>query len=176
MLKVTIKGEPNEIAAFFAHLEEIDGLELEYRSEISKRAAHHKWGSAIAGIHANTEGVEANFSIYERGKSKGQPQKGFVYLLPAYGPEGLLGYKIGKTTNAHSRRRTFGIKLNFDVQFLALISTDDHSNLETILHRLFANKRLGSSEWFKLDELDVKHIVELMTAEDEKLLKEVNHT
>lgn len=175
MLKITVKGEPNEIAAFFARLEDVDGVQVEYSSAISKRAAHHKWGSAIAGITANTAGyIDAEFSIYERGRQKGQPQKGFVYLLPAYGENGLIGYKIGKTTNPLSRRKTFSIKLNFEVKFLALIGTDDHSKLETELHRRFAAKRLGSSEWFTLSEEDVKYIQSLMTELNQVMLEVVN--
>lgn len=174
MLKVKIDGEPDEIAAFFSHIEDCEGLRMEYQTAISKRAAHHKWGSSKAGIHAESVGISADVSVYGEWKAKGKSQKGFVYLLPAYGAEGVMGYKIGKTTNAHSRRKTFGIKLNFDVKFLAVVSTDDHSALETKLHRQYADKRRGSSEWFNLNEDDVKHIQSLMSAADEKLLKEVN--
>jgi hypothetical protein len=176
MLKITVKGEPNEIAAFFAHMEEADGLQVEYHSAISKRAATHKWGSAIAGIHAALlEGFEADVSIWNREKKRGQAQKGYVYLLPAYGAEGILGYKIGKTIKPQSRKSTFGVKLGFRVKFLALISTDDHSALETELHRLYATQRQGHSEFFALRSVDVDDIIRLMSPEDKKLLKEVNY-
>jgi hypothetical protein len=175
MLKLKLTGEPEEIEAFFLHLEEAEGLRVQYRSTISKFAAHNLTGSVIGGIHADVpEGIEAEFTIYQHGSKKRNAEQGFVYLMPAYGSEGLLGYKIGKTTKPHSRRKTFGIKLSFDVKFLALISSSDHTLLETVLHRNYAHKRLGRSEFFGLHEMDVEHIVGLMTEADEKLLKEVN--
>lgn len=175
MLKLRVQGEPKEIASFFALLEDADGILVEYTSGISKRAEHHKWGSAIAGVHADSSGYNnAEYTIYERGKAKGQPQKGYVYLLPAYGEKGVIGYKIGKTTNPFSRRKTFSVKLNFEVNFVALISTDDHSKLETELHRRFRDLRLGSSEFFTLTDADVSQILEMMTLADKKLLFEVN--
>jgi hypothetical protein len=174
-IKLKIQGEPDEIEAFFGHVSECEALELVYRSNISKRAEHHKWGSAIATVVPEVaDDVEADVTIYEGKKQKAQTKAGFIYLMPAYGAEGLLGYKIGKTIRPQSRRRTFGVKLGFAVKFLALISTTDHTKLETELHRMFAEKRQGYSEFFNLTSDDAAKIIGMMSPDDEKLLKEVN--
>jgi hypothetical protein len=184
MLKVTVNGEPDEIGNFFLRLKECDGMTLEYRSDTLKRAAHHKWGSAKAGIHVKPvllvradDLKHLDFVIREKpSKNQGKKKavKGFVYLMAAYGESGLLGYKIGKTTAPHSRRRTFSVKFNFAVKFLALISTDDHSKMETMLHQMFSEKRLGSSEFFELSSDDMEMIVRMMSEADKQLLKGVN--
>ncbi len=177
MLKFKITGEPEEIEAYFLHIAKLEALSVQYRSEVSKYAAHNKTGSVVAGIHAEpVQGIEAKVSIYQRptSKKRGQAQAGYVYLMPAYDGKGLIGYKIGKTIKPQSRRRTFGVKLSFEVKFLALISTGDHTGLETELHRRFADKRMGTSEFFNLTAFDVSHIVGMMSDADKKLLKEVN--
>jgi hypothetical protein len=175
MVKLRIEGEPDEIAAFLAHVEEVDGLSLDWATPISKRAAHHHWGSALAGVSAELiEGLTADYSVYQRGKKKGNAVYGWVYLLPAYGKEGLVGYKIGKTLNPFSRRTSFGNKLYFEIEFIALISTDDHTKLETTLHRHFAAKRMARSEFFTLAPEDVLYIQQMMNEMDRAKLAEVN--
>jgi arginine utilization protein RocB len=180
MIKLTIQGEPDEIAAFLFHLEDCAGISLEYKTGISKRALHHKWGSALAGLHIEAvTGLEPEVTIYssKRG-SKGESSTtkavpGYVYVMPYYSANGIEGYKIGKTTNPYSRRRTFSIKLNFQVTFIALIHSDNHSALETAMHQEFAKKRRGSSEWFNLTPEDVAAIQALMSDEDKKLLSKL---
>lgn len=177
MLKVKIQGEPSEIGAFFARLEQCEGIRIEYKSDVSKRDAGHKWGSAIAGLHV--EAVVApppTVTIYEgrRGKFGAVGKMGYVYVLPYFGADGIEGYKIGKTTNPRSRRKTFSVKLNFSIIFMALIYSDDYSALEKQLHQQYATKRRGASEWFDLDINDLIAIQALMSDADKKLLDEIN--
>jgi hypothetical protein len=178
MIKLKIEGPPEEIAAFISHVSKTDGINLNKSTEITKRAESHKWGSALAWAEVQpVQGLSADYSIYEskRGsKTKGRPKAGYVYLLPAYGDGGIVGYKIGKTTSPYSRRKSFGNKLYFQIEFIALVATDNHTALETTLHRHFASKRQGKSEFFNLDAADIAYIQNLMTAEDKAFLLKVN--
>lgn len=81
---------------------------------------------------------------------------GYVYLIQS--PSGY--YKIGKTINPTNRMKTFTVKLPFEVEYLALIPTQDRHSLERELHKLFDNKRVNG-EWFQLDANDVAHIKNL---------------
>jgi hypothetical protein len=87
-------------------------------------------------------------------KQKGRkPVAGWVYLLQSP----TNHYKIGCATNPRNRAKTFGIQLPFEVEFLALIYTEDMYSLEGSLHEKFANKRVNG-EWFALDAADVDYI------------------
>lgn len=79
--------------------------------------------------------------------------KGFVYLIQS--PTEY--YKIGRTRNPDDRLKTFGVKLPFEVAYIALIPTRDMYRLEKNLHSYFARKRVGG-EWFKLFPQDVDFI------------------
>lgn len=178
-LKITVQGEPEEIASFFATVDKCECMSLTYQSDITKRASHHKWGSARAGISVNmVASAKPDVKIYERRKSKQAnrkaPTKGYVYLMPYYDERGMLGYKIGKTTNPKSRKRTFSVKMAFQVRFIALISTDDYTALEVLLHTRYRNQRRGNSEWFTLTNDDRDEIIQMMSPDDIKLLGQLN--
>lgn len=81
------------------------------------------------------------------------PVAGYVYLLQSP----TNHYKIGCATNPRNRAKTFGIQLPFEVEFLALIYTEDMYSLEGSLHEKFANKHVNG-EWFALDAADVDYI------------------
>lgn len=87
-----------------------------------------------------------------RGKRSGE-SKGYVYLLQS--PS--TAYKIGRTVNPENRMKTFGIQLPFEVEYLAVIPTDDMYLLEATLHERFAYKRLNG-EWFELSDADIAYI------------------
>ena len=90
--------------------------------------------------------------------TKGTRQKdGFVYLLKAVDGS----YKIGKTLNPKSRKKTFDVRLPFKVDYVHTIETDDMHALEKALHLRFADKRLRGSEFFSLTPDDVQFIVSL---------------
>jgi hypothetical protein len=94
-----------------------------------------------------------------------QPQNenyrvGYVYLIAASNGT----YKIGRTKNPNDRMKTFGLRLPFAVEYLAVIPTDDMYILEKELHRRFKKKRLNGSEFFQLDSDDIAYIVGLSEA------------
>jgi predicted GIY-YIG superfamily endonuclease len=78
---------------------------------------------------------------------------GYVYLIQS--PTGA--YKIGRTKNPANRLQTFHVKLPFEVEYVAVISTPDMYRLESNLHRQYASKRVNG-EWFMLDAADVEAI------------------
>lgn len=92
----------------------------------------------------------------KRTKNGKRATDGYVYLLEAVG--GF--FKIGKTVNPKSRKRTFGVKLPMAVEFKHVIHTDDMHKLEKALHQLFADKRVRG-EFFDLTLADVAFICSL---------------
>lgn len=84
--------------------------------------------------------------------------EGYVYLIQS--PTGA--YKIGRTINPDNRLKTFSVKLPFEVDYLAIIHTVDMYQLETDLHKRFAEKRVNG-EWFTLSPSDVQYIKGLST-------------
>jgi hypothetical protein len=89
----------------------------------------------------------------ERRKQPRAARPGYVYLLQS--PTGA--YKIGCTSDPDNRAKTFGVKLPFEVDFIALLQTSDMPSLESRLHRQFKEKRVNG-EWFALDPADVEYI------------------
>ncbi len=87
--------------------------------------------------------------------------KGYVYLLKS--PTAF--WKIGKTKNPDDRRRTFSVKLPFEVQYAHLIYCHNMHKLEKELHIIFKKKRVDG-EWFSLNEDDVRWIKQFNTQID----------
>ena len=54
--------------------------------------------------------------------------------------------------------RTFGVKLPFEVELLHVIECQDYNTAELALHLKFASKRVNGSEFFTLNDEDVKWI------------------
>ena len=87
-----------------------------------------------------------------------KPSPGYVYILQSdTGP-----YKIGRSNNPKSRIKTFGVQLPFEVEYLAVIPSDDYVGLETELHVQYEDKRVNG-EWFDLSPEDVAHIQGLVS-------------
>jgi hypothetical protein len=80
-------------------------------------------------------------------------RSGYVYLIRS--STGF--YKIGRTKDPHSRRRTFDVKLPFEIEFVHLVACHDAVAAELALHRRFASRRAGG-EWFSLTDDDVAYI------------------
>lgn len=95
------------------------------------------------------------FQRVQTNKQKPSPRSrhGYVYLVRS----ASSAYKIGRTRNPEDRQRTFGIQLPFEVDFIAIIETEDMYALERKLHNRFADRRLNG-EWFNLTEADVEFI------------------
>lgn len=84
---------------------------------------------------------------------------GYVYLVQE--PKGT--YKIGRALDVQDRMRTFGIKLPYKVDLLAVIQSGDYVATEQELHFKFAEKRVDG-EWFALTDEDVAYIKSLAGA------------
>lgn len=80
-------------------------------------------------------------------------RQGYVYLIKA--ENGL--YKIGRSNDPANRRKTFGIKLPFKVDFEAIILRDDMVAAECELHERFKHRRVDG-EWFDLSNEEVEQI------------------
>lgn len=104
--------------------------------------------SAIAA-----EAIQKANEILEAKKKKDENASGYVYLIQS--PTGH--YKIGRTKNPFNRMRTFEVKLPFEIEYVCLLSTTNMYELETRLHRQFADKRVNG-EWFTLSSEDVEII------------------
>lgn len=102
--------------------------------------------------HVKAARNPAQFKAGPKAKPKG-PQSGFVYLLKA----GDDVYKIGCTTVPDDRITTFGVKLPFEVEIIALIQTNDMKATEKELHSRYENKRI-KGEFFRLSPDDVSSI------------------
>lgn len=89
-------------------------------------------------------------------KAMRRKSSGYIYLMPS--PLGV--YKIGLTTNPTQRKRHFTTMLPFDVEFIALIQSDDIKRLERQLHTKFKSKHY-KGEWFHLSQEDVNYVVGL---------------
>lgn len=81
---------------------------------------------------------------------------GYVYLIQS--PSGA--YKIGRSKNPENRLKTFGVKLPFEVEYIAIIRTSDMYALESDLHIRYSDKRVNG-EWFALAPADVDYIKSL---------------
>ena len=88
-------------------------------------------------------------------------ETGYVYLLKS--PTAF--WKIGKTKNPDDRRKTFSVKLPFEVQYAHLIYCHDMHKLEKEMHIIFKKKRVDG-EWFSLNEDDVRWIKQFNTQID----------
>lgn len=86
-------------------------------------------------------------------KKESKPTPGYVYLLQS----DTGHYKIGRSKDPDNRIKTFGVKLPFEVEYIALIETEDMVKLETDLHDLYDHKRVNG-EWFDLSPEDVELI------------------
>jgi len=85
--------------------------------------------------------------------------EGYIYLLKAHKPFDEC-YKIGYTTNPKQRFKDFGVKLPYPVEVVVLSKVKDCREVESFLHHRHKEKRLDG-EWFKLDETEVQHIVQV---------------
>lgn len=84
--------------------------------------------------------------------------RGCVYVLRDVDVTGW--YKIGKTTKPVERIGHFDTHLPFAVSVVHIIPAKDCTQLETVLHRQFADKRMRG-EWFALSDSDVQWIMRM---------------
>jgi hypothetical protein len=114
-----------------------------------------------------TEELCDGFAGYLTKKKKQEAKKtkkrkpGYVYLLQS--PS--AAYKIGRTKAPQNRLKTFAVNLPFEVEYIALIQTNDMAGLERQLHQRFADKRVNG-EWFELSSEDVQYIQGLSNGQE----------
>ena len=73
--------------------------------------------------------------------------RGFVYLI---GSTRHSWYKIGRASNPRVRVKDLGILLPFELEVFAIWRTVNCIELETYLHRRYAEHRING-EWFHFD-------------------------
>ncbi len=95
--------------------------------------------------------IQDSVSVGARSPVETLTDSGFVYLIKS-GHQ----YKIGKTKRLGQRSRQFAIQLPHPHVVIHKIDTDDITGIESYWHRRFADKRLGTSEWFALSAADVR--------------------
>jgi hypothetical protein len=165
-MKLSTRTSPEELATLLAALKASPHVESVESTSLSKADLSHKTGSALIFIKfksmVSADTVEVT-KWERRSRKKGdtpskRDTKGYVYLLRT---DTANVYKIGKSTNIKSRRKTFGVKLPFAVEYEHVIKTDDMHLLEKTLHKKFAPKRLRGSEFFALTAEDVQWIISL---------------
>lgn len=106
------------------------------------------------------EGKETIYGAYKKIKNKENYniESGSIYLLK--GNSCNKYYKIGKAQDPISRTDTLTVKLPFEVELIHTVKSDQHSKLESFLHRKFSDKRVNG-EWFDLNQDDVEYIKNL---------------
>lgn len=134
------RAKRDEIAYMCQLLEKAKTLDIDLKSDYVKLF--------MAWIEQNPQSPAA--------PEKPKPKDGYVYLVQS--PTGA--YKIGRTMNPQNRLKTFHVKLPFEVDFVALIPTEDSWKLESELHGKFYKKRIRG-EWFNLSPEDVEYIKSL---------------
>jgi hypothetical protein len=72
-----------------------------------------------------------------------------VYLLHAVG---IKKYKIGKTINLSGRFTQLNHLYPIELRILKFWAIEQYQELETNLHRMFGEYRLGITDWFDLPE------------------------
>ncbi len=145
MIKFTARGPVDEIRALFNLLNEAQAVQGVTTGNLQKSK----------DIRQGLQSFELLITPaphYEPRQYRERDLSGYVYLLQT-GEEGI--YKIGKTKDPQDRRKTFGVLLPFNVEYVHLIESDNMSRDERRLHQRFALKRIGRSEFFELSERDV---------------------
>ena len=69
-------------------------------------------------------------------------------------------YKIGITTNIEKRLHGLQTVIPFfDIEIIATHYHDRHRDMERLLHRIYADKQLRTSEWFDLTSADLSTVL-----------------
>lgn len=79
---------------------------------------------------------------------------GYVYLLKT---DLNVGYRIGSTKNIEERK-IFPTKVPFKYEFIKKWHCINYKTIEKKLHKIYNDKRYKGSEWFNIDDKDIKNI------------------
>lgn len=92
-------------------------------------------------------------------------ESGFVYLIK-WGQkdfEGCTTIKIGKTKNPQERLQALagsGTALPVSLEMFHLIECHNAKKVETMLHKHFSKKRIEQTEYFRMEDDDLKWFLE----------------
>jgi hypothetical protein len=128
-IKLSTRTSPEVLATLLKILRESSKVASLEATSLSKVDLSHKTGSALIFVKFNEletgEDIEIKLWQPRSGKTSSKTNRdtaGYVYLVKNVHAQ---EYKIGKTTNPKSRKRTFDLKLPFRVELLHTIYTDD---------------------------------------------------
>lgn len=124
--------------------------ELERREEL-RREKEEKERQRKLKLQQEKERIK-----YEKRLQNADRYAGFVYLVRSEGGY----YKIGRTKNPANRIKTFKVKLPFEIEYVAIIQTNDMYALEKELHKKYKPKKVNG-EWFSLNDDDLNYIKSL---------------
>ena len=98
---------------------------------------------------------------------------GYIYFLKS---TLLGGYKIGITTAPASRFKALAVGTK--AKLIGYWKLDEYRELEKQLHKEYADVRVPQSEWFDLNCLQVREVIEKISSisEQEFLIPEVAQT
>jgi hypothetical protein len=147
-LKFTAKGDVGELIALFNLLNQSSGV----LGVTTERLYKDKC------LTSGSQTFEVMLTPAEHWQPRqyhARDLSGYVYVLRT-GEESI--FKIGKSKEPENRIKTFGNLLPFEVDYELLIEADNMSALEKSLHRRFASKRIRGSEFFTLNERDLRYL------------------
>lgn len=130
----------------------------EWEENAVKFVAHYKWFKRMQMFKESQMLKQSKDVPKDPFSPANYPEvKGFVYIIKEHK---YNTYKIGKTKNLKQRMNLFGVKLPFKIEIVHIIASDDYSEIETELHKTFAEKRL-EGEWFDLSDEDIEWLKSL---------------
>ena len=124
-----------------------DGVEMDVHIDEQVRAMVR----AVKDYYRGIDKASAPVATARKAQRTSGDKPGYVYVLQS--DSGF--YKIGRTTDYKNRLKTFHSKLPFRVDYLLLIKSDAHIQLEQSLHTRFWEKR-KDGEWFALRPTDIE--------------------
>ena len=98
---------------------------------------------------------------------------GYIYFLKS---TLLGGYKIGITTAPASRFKALAVGTK--AKLIGYWKLDEYRELEKQLHKEYAEQRVPQSEWFDLDCIQVREVIDKISSisEQEFLVPEIAQT
>ena len=98
---------------------------------------------------------------------------GYIYFLKS---TLLGGYKIGITTAPASRFKALAVGTK--AKLIGYWKLDEYRELEKQLHKEYADQRVPQSEWFDLDYIQVREVIDKISSisEQEFLVPEIAQT
>lgn len=153
---IEIRGLKRQLQQASAELETVNSAITDAQDQIViLRETITEQEKALASYQQETDELRREIVELSQQPQNENYRAGYVYLIAASNGT----YKIGRTKNPEDRMKTFGLRLPFHVEYVAVVQTEDMYSLEKELHKRFKKKRLNGSEFFQLVEDDVNYII-----------------